>query len=172
MRRGPSGTVRGLAAGARQVGRVGDLLEGPWQSAMTEAAWLHDVGYSDRLAVTGFHPRDGARWLRDRGWPVETCCLVAWHTAAGVEGQLRGLDDALRAEFDLPPSLVVAALAWADLTASPAGQLWSVGRRLADMLRRHPADSIVHCATVVALPVLWGAVREIESRLALGREAL
>lgn len=92
--------------------------------------------------------------------------------AHGGRGQLRGLDDALRAEFDPPPSLVVAALTWADLTASPAGQLWSVGRRLADMLRRHPADSIVHCATVAALPVLWGAAREIESRLALGREAL
>lgn len=44
---------------ARQVGRVGDLLGGPWQSAMTEAAWLHDVGYSDRLAVD---------WISSAGW--------------------------------------------------------------------------------------------------------
>lgn len=147
---------------ARQVSRVGYLLEARWQSAITEAAWLHDVGYNDRVALTGFHPLDGARWLRDRGWPLETCRLAAWHTAASIEGTLRGLDQELAAEFDPPPPLVAAALTWADLTSSPAGEPWTVGCRLADILRRHPADSIVRCVTVAALPVLWGAARETE----------
>ncbi len=31
------------------------------------AAWLHDIGYSPELAVTGFHPLDGARFLRAEG---------------------------------------------------------------------------------------------------------
>jgi HD superfamily phosphodiesterase len=34
-----------------------DLLEA--------AAWLHDIGYSPEIAVSGFHPLDGARYLRD-----------------------------------------------------------------------------------------------------------
>lgn len=29
------------------------------------AVILHDVGYAPRLAVTGFHPVDGAGFLRD-----------------------------------------------------------------------------------------------------------
>lgn len=38
---------------ARGAGADADLLE--------SAAVLHDVGYAPRLAVTGFHPLDGAR---------------------------------------------------------------------------------------------------------------
>jgi len=37
------------------LGTDADLLEA--------AAWLHDIGYSPDLAVTGFHPLDGARYL-------------------------------------------------------------------------------------------------------------
>ena len=33
--------------------------------ALASAAILHDVGYAPRLAATGFHPLDGARFLRD-----------------------------------------------------------------------------------------------------------
>jgi predicted hydrolase (HD superfamily) len=29
------------------------------------AAMLHDIGYTPSLATTGFHPLDGARYLRD-----------------------------------------------------------------------------------------------------------
>jgi hypothetical protein len=128
---------------------------------------FHDVGYNRRITRTGFHPLDGARWLRDRDWPIETCRLVAWHTAASAEGTLRGLYQDLATEFDPPPALVAAALAWADLTSSPYGKPWSVARRLADILRRYPPDSVVHRAITESLPALWSAVREIESRLAL-----
>jgi hypothetical protein len=32
------------------------------------AAWLHDIGYAPAIAEsgTGFHPLDGARYLRDK----------------------------------------------------------------------------------------------------------
>src|SRR5580698_9472668 len=50
------------------------------------AAWLHDIGYSAELAATGFHPLDGARYLRDvEGADEIACCLVAHHTCAIVE---------------------------------------------------------------------------------------
>jgi len=135
---------------ARQVEHLGHLVERPWQSAITDAAWLHDLGYSRQIVRTGFHPLDGARWSRDRGWASETCRLVAWHTAASVEGSLRGLDQELVAEFEPPPTLAAAAVTWADLTSSPCGERWGVARRLADILRRYPSGSIVHGAIVEA----------------------
>ena len=157
---------------AYQVHRVSYLLDGHWQSAIADAAWLHDVGYHEQIALTGFHPLDGARWLRDRDWPIETCRLVAWHSAAPVEGRLRGLHQELAAEFDPPPPMASAALTWADLTSSPCGEPWSVARRLAEILRRYPANSIVHDAIVAAMPDLWGAARQVESRLSFGTEAM
>ena len=152
---------------AHQVNRVSDLLDGAWRSAVADAAWLHDIGYSPQVMSTGFHPLDGARWLRDRGWPMATCRLVAWHTSAWAEGVLRGLDHELAAEFEPPPELAANVLAWADLTSSPAGEEWTVGHRLRDMLRRYPADSIEHRAIADAAPALRRAARDIESRLGL-----
>ncbi len=31
---------------------------------LVAAAYLHDIGYAPELAITGFHPLDGARHLR------------------------------------------------------------------------------------------------------------
>jgi hypothetical protein len=82
------------------------------------------------------------------------------------------LDRALAAEFDPPPTLARAALAWADVTSSPTGQPSNVADRLAEILRRYPADSIVHRAITEASPMLPDSAREIESRLALHAEEL
>jgi hypothetical protein len=141
------------------------ILGSPWSAALVDAAWLHDVGYNAQLAVTGFHPLDGARWLRDHGWPDEVCRLVAWHTEAVLEAEMRGLDEALRSEFELPPPLAQAALTWADLTASPTGARWSVESRLVDILSRYPTESVVHKATVAALVDLKSAAEQVERLL-------
>ena len=65
--------TQGVAAQARTLAPVlgdeADLIEA--------AAWLHDVGYSPALAATGFHPLDGARYLRDAQGPA-TSCAVSW----------------------------------------------------------------------------------------------
>ena len=107
---------------ARQLERVLHLLGSRWRSAITDAAWLHGAGYIPWLSSSGLHSLDGARWLRDHGWPIETCRLVAWHTAPWAEAQLRGVDADLAAEFAPPPALVAAAPTWADVTSSPAGE--------------------------------------------------
>jgi hypothetical protein len=118
------------------------------------------------MALTGFHPLDGARWLRDHGWRQETCRLVAWHTESLEEARRYGLDAALSDEFGQPAPLAAAALAWADLTTSPHGERWSAETRLADILCRYPPGSIVHEATRASLPALRRAVRTIEDLLA------
>ena len=35
---------------------------------LVAAAWLHDIGYVKPLRKTGFHPLDGATYLRAKGW--------------------------------------------------------------------------------------------------------
>jgi hypothetical protein len=157
---------------ARQVEQVGHMIAARWQPALYEAAWLHDIGYDRRIAFTGFHPLDGARWLQASGWRPETCRLVAWHTAASAEGTLRGLGDVLAAEFAPPVPLAAAALTWADLTSSPTGAKCTADRRVADILRRYPADSVVHQSVVAALPDLWTAIEQVEFRLAQPAETV
>jgi hypothetical protein len=79
------GRLAHSATVAAQIERVAGLLDSEWRSSVRDAAWLHDVGYHPDLALTGFHPLDGARWLREHRWLDETCRLVAWHTQAFEE---------------------------------------------------------------------------------------
>lgn len=157
------------AAVARQVERVVGLLPERWLGAAIDAAWLHDIGYSSYLAYTGFHPLDGARWLRDHGWANGTCRLVAWHTGAIWEARLDGLAGQLAADFARPQDLPLAALTWADLTSTPSGERCDAEWRLAEILNRYPPGSIVHQATLASLPTLRSAVRRIEAALAAPR---
>lgn len=133
---------------AEQVAKVAHVLSEPWRSAVSEAALLHDVGYAPALIDTGFHPLDGARWLRSQGRRPEVCRLVAWHTRARTEARLRGLEGPLLAEFPPPPAIAQAVLTWADLTSSPTGEECSPAIRISDILRRYGPDSLVHQATL------------------------
>jgi hypothetical protein len=159
------GRLAHSATAAAQIECAAGLIESEWRGPARDAAWLHDVGYHPDIAFTGFHPLDGARWLRDHGWRTETGRLVAWHTESIEEARMYGLDEELVAEFDAPPRRPAAALAWADLTSSPTGELWDPERRLADILDRYPPGSLVHEATRASLPALRASVRDIEDLL-------
>jgi hypothetical protein len=88
------GHVQAVAAMAESLrpaaGDEADLL--------VMAAWLHDIGYASGLVDTGFHPLDGARYLRGLGADARLCGLVANHSGAAREAELRGLS-AQMAEF-------------------------------------------------------------------------
>lgn len=126
------------------VGRKAEELNVP--GAVRCAAWLHDVGYADELVDTGFHPLDGARWVRSR-YPNDVVALVAYHTGADTEAAERGLAEALREVAGQPRNrLPLDMLTYLDLTTGPKGQEISVPDRLDEILNRYPADDPVHRA--------------------------
>lgn len=159
--------TRGVAATAatiaRTLGADAEILEA--------AAWLHDIGYSPALAVTGFHPLDGARWLRDTSDASGLLCrLVANHSCAMTEARLRGLGAELAREFPLPPASLLDALTWSDMTTGPDGQRVPVGKRLTEITARYGPGHIVSLAISESVPELTAAVRRVTSRLAAGAE--
>ena len=91
---------------------------------MTAAAWLHHIGYASPLRDTEFHQIDGARYLRRREVDERVVNLVAHHSCARVEAELRGLTSVLASEFPLDPSLPHDELCFCDLTTGPTG-IWS-----------------------------------------------
>ncbi|MFD6223383.1 HD domain-containing protein [Nocardia asteroides] len=53
---------------ARRAAEAAGAVDDP--EMLVAAAWLHDIGYGADLATTGFHPVDGAEFLRAQGAPL------------------------------------------------------------------------------------------------------
>ncbi|MBV9011121.1 MAG: HDIG domain-containing protein [Pseudonocardiales bacterium] len=153
--------VAGQAAALRRLlGQHADLLEA--------AAWLHDIGYASTLAVTGFHPLDGARRLRETRFGDPTLwILVAHHSCAEIEAEARGLSEALGAEFPLSEidPFLVTALTYCDMTTGPDGTPLGVDERITEILSRYGPDDIVHRSITQAAPILCRQTAEIVAAL-------
>ncbi|MFJ1760357.1 HD domain-containing protein [Amycolatopsis sp. NPDC088138] len=102
------------------------------------AAWLHDIGYSPEIGLTKFHPLDGARHLRDLGWPADIVNLVAHHSGARFEAGERGMSEQLD-EFPFADSPVLDALVIADPRDSDALAALAPPNRPESPLRSHAA---------------------------------
>jgi hypothetical protein len=126
---------------------------------------LHDIGYAPDAVVTGFHPLDGARYLRALGYPDRLVCLVAHHSDAVLEAEIRGLDGELAAEFPREESVTADALWFCDMTTGPDGQHLPVTERLAEIRRRYGAGDVVTRFIEEAEPDLVAAVRRTEEHL-------
>ena len=98
-----------IEAVGRRAEEVSGVLPVEDRVALVAAAYLHDVGYTPALRVTGLHPLDGARWLRSRGVEGRVCNLVAHHSGARFEAEEGGLLVELE-EFDLETGPVMDAL--------------------------------------------------------------
>ncbi|MFC0526254.1 HD domain-containing protein [Phytohabitans kaempferiae] len=155
--------VQAVGAKAAQVSVV---LEESDRDVLVAAAWLHDVGYAAPLAGTGFHPLDGARWLRSRGLDDRVACLVAHHTCALLEADERGLAEELAAEFECEESATADALWYCDATTGPDGQDLNVLDRLDEIRARYGPDALVTRFIDRAQPQIVGAVQRTAKRLA------
>lgn len=150
---------------ADHAAQATESLPADWREPLVSAAWLHDIGYAPSLVSSGFHPLDGARWLASQGWGPEVCSIVAWHTRAATECDLRGLLAETTAEFCLPPADVQAAMTWADLMSSPEGQPCSPEARVAGILDRYGRGSVVHEATCRNRADLLADIRSAEQAM-------
>jgi HD domain len=126
-------------------------------------AYLHDIGYAPDLASSGFHPLDGALWIRRQG-RERLARLVAHHSGACFEASVRGFADAL-GQFSEERSPVADALTYCDLTTGPEGEAISVADRLAEIELRYGAASLVAQGMSAAADRLGAAVSRTEARL-------
>jgi putative nucleotidyltransferase with HDIG domain len=152
-----------VQAVARQAGQLAAVLSAEDGDVLVAAALLHDIGYAPSLNRLGFHPVDGAHFLRGHG-QERLACLVAHHSGARFEAEERGLVDELAA-FPVEEGPVMDALTFADMTTGPAGQPMTLDQRVDEILRRYPPGDPVHRAIVRAQPLLHAAVERTRRRL-------
>jgi putative nucleotidyltransferase with HDIG domain len=153
--------VRGVAGKAERV-TASLALSG---EVLVSAAWLHDIGYAPDVMETGFHPLDGARYLAGLGAPERVVNLIARHSYAILEAELRGIGD-LVAVFPDEGGALRDALWYCDLTTSPDGQPVSAPDRIAEIKARCGSGHIVTQFITDGAPELLAAVERTEYRLA------
>lgn len=140
---------------------VGDDAE-----LLISAAWLHDIGYAPDLNKVGFHPIDGARYLRDVEHADERLIrLVANHSCALIEARNRDLGDALAEEFPSPADLVLDALTFCDMTTSPTGARVDLEKRLNEAFQRYGDGHLVTRSLTEARPLLEASLQRVGAAL-------
>jgi predicted hydrolase (HD superfamily) len=154
------------AVARKTAGLAEILFTGADAEVLQAAAWLHDLGYAPDICDTGFHPLDGAVWLRMAGFDDRVSALVACHTCADIEAEERGFAERLRA-FPRETSLVGDALLYADMTSGPGGEELSVEARLDEILSRYGETHGVARFVKWARPVILDTARSVEAELAL-----
>ena len=141
--------VQGVANTAKVVGRTFNSVD---RAYLVAAAYLHDIGYAPLLINKGFHPLDGAVFALSFG-EDRLASLIAYHSGALFEANLRGLYSELRA-FYRERSPIADALTYCDMVTSPIGKRISFKSRVADIRKRYGDESIVAQSLRLALPEL------------------
>ncbi|WP_329117483.1 HD domain-containing protein [Streptomyces sp. NBC_01465] len=153
----------GVAERARTLapilGEDADLLEA--------AALLHDIGYAPDLAKTGFHPLDGARYLRDVARADERIVhLVAHHSCSWMEAEARGMRAELEAEFPREPASLNDALCYCDMNTTPDGTPTNPVDRVNEIAGRYGPDSLIGTFIRRAEPEILASTARVLDRLA------
>jgi HD superfamily phosphodiesterase len=145
--------VQGVVERARQISNIFDANDAIYLIA---AAYLHDIGYAPELKNTGFHPLDGAYYVRSLGYH-RIASLVAHHSEARFEARLRGYEATL-STFPRERSAVADALTYCDQASGPTGIHVSLKERMAEVCARYGETDIVSLALRQSQPYLALAV--------------
>jgi hypothetical protein len=132
-------------------------------AVLVASAWLHDIGYSECVVESGFHPLDGADELIRRGVSARIAALVANHSGAALEATLRGLSQAM-ARYPDDASAVRDALWTCDMTTSPIGEPVDFGERLREIKERYPSEHTLPRAIEAAGDEIRACIRRTRER--------
>ncbi len=154
--------VRSVARRARWVAKELALPDD-----LVAAAWLHDIGYAPELVDTGFHPLDGARYLRSVGTDGHVVSLVAYHSCAQIEADVRGLGSELAADFSPADPQLADALLYCDMTTGPDGDFVRPAERLVEIRGRYGPDHEVTRFVERAASEILATAGRVEEMLAV-----
>jgi hypothetical protein len=133
---------------------------------LVAAAWLHDIGYAPDLVQSGFHPLDGARFLRRTRVDERVVSLVAYHSCAQIEADVRGLGDVLASEFSPGDPPLADALLYCDMTTGPNGDYVRPADRLVEIRGRYGPDHEVTRFVELAASEILATAGQVEKMLA------
>jgi hypothetical protein len=147
-----------------QAQAISKIIDENDQTYLIASAYLHNIEYAPELRKTGFHPLNGAYYLLSH-YQQRLASLVAYHSEAQFEANLRGLTEELE-KIPREHSALADALTYCDMITSPTGLQITFEERIQDILHRYDEKDIVAIAIRKAVPSLALAVERTQKFLA------
>ncbi|MGA8943453.1 MAG: HDIG domain-containing metalloprotein [Thermoactinomyces sp.] len=109
---------------------------------LIQAAYLHDIGYSNRLNATNFHPFDGAVFAQNHGFPKPVVAAVLFHSGACESAKKTGSDLVSVYELNTPllddtDWLFIDLVTYCDLHTAPTGENITFDERIQEIIQRY-----------------------------------
>lgn len=123
------------------------------------AGLVHDIGYLEDIADTGFHPLDGYRFLLRSGFP-ELARRIVGHGCAIEEAELLGIT--LPEGID---DLIARLITYWDMQVRTGGEIAGYEIRLRDVLTQYGEDSLIGRANRCARPRIEQIIEQINRLL-------
>lgn len=137
------------------------------RAVVVAAAFVHDVGYAEGVAGTGFHHLDGARFMLALG-ENRLAGLVAYHSAGRWEAETRALVREV-APFEDERTLTADVLAYSDLLTGPDGTVMGLSERIDEVESRYGPDHPVSRSLRMGQADLTARLAAVDALLAEAR---
>lgn len=106
------------------------------------AAFLHDIGYSEKLKTTGFHPMDGAMFCYRNKLPKRIVSSVMFHSGAYYDAKrmnhnVKSFYEAYENTLTKKEKLYIDLITFCDLHRSPKGEKVTFNERMNEIKARY-----------------------------------
>jgi hypothetical protein len=149
-------------------------MEEETKELLLQTAFLHDIGYSDKLNQYDYHPLDGAFFVQQCGFPKPVIAAVLFHSGA-YESVKKTRPDlvsiyAYNAQWlDETDQLFIDLITYCDLHTSPVGKKISVKERIDDIVTRYGAEHEVSRFMIGNLEGFKQTIERVEQLLVKNR---
>jgi hypothetical protein len=109
---------------------------------LVNIAYLHDIGYSDKLVKTGYHPLDGATFCERSGYSKEVVSAVMFHSGA-FEDVERNFPDLMETYLGYKyylsqkMNIYIDLITYCDLHRSSSGKKVKLKERLEEIFKSY-----------------------------------
>ncbi|SFJ71512.1 HD domain-containing protein [Thermoflavimicrobium dichotomicum] len=147
-------------------------LEERLKPLFIQSAYLHDIGYSEKLNVHHFHPVDGAIFAHQQDFPKPVVAAVLFHSGA-YQSVKRTRPDLVPLYsyngqwLDETDRLFIDLITYCDLHTSPLGKKISVKERIDDIIQRYGEKHEVSQSMIENLVHFQQTVQRVEKLIAM-----
>lgn len=140
--------ILGVVEEAQKLSRHFPELGGNF---LVQAAYLHDVGYAEKLAVTGFHSVDSGLFAAKNGFPSEVVKAVFLHMDSLTNAKLTMPNsriecflNSIYSNLTSKEKLLMELLTYCDLHRSSIGDRVSIEERISEIGSKYGSGSVVY----------------------------